>query len=41
MGYIKGNVAVISNRANRIKNDGNADEHERIANYIKTNLTIH
>ena len=38
LGYIKGNVAVISNRANRIKNDGNAEEHEQIANYIKNKL---
>jgi hypothetical protein len=30
-GYTKGNVEVISYRANRIKSDGTAEEHERIA----------
>ena len=30
-GYVKGNVEVISNRANRIKNDGTAEEHRQIA----------
>ena len=33
-GYIPGNVAVISARANRIKNDGTAEEHRKIAEYI-------
>ncbi len=33
-GYIKGNVKVISWRANRIKNNGSADEHRKIALYI-------
>lgn len=30
LGYIKGNIAVISNRANTIKSFGTADEHEQI-----------
>jgi len=34
-GYIPGNVAVISSRANRIKNDGSAEEHERIAAWMR------
>lgn len=34
-GYITGNVQIISWRANRIKNDGTADEHEAIANYLR------
>ena len=34
LGYVKGNVRVISWRANRIKNDGTAEEHRRIAAYI-------
>jgi len=34
-GYIKGNIAVISYLANSIKNDGTADEHEAIANFMK------
>lgn len=33
-GYIPGNVIVCSWRANRIKNDGTAEEHRRIADYI-------
>lgn len=33
-GYVKGNVRVISWRANRIKNDGTAEEHRKIAAYI-------
>lgn len=33
-GYIKGNVMVLSWRANRIKNDGNAWEHRKIAEWL-------
>lgn len=33
-GYIKGNVFIISMRANRIKNDGTAEEHTKIAQYM-------
>lgn len=33
-GYIKGNVAVMSWRANRIKNDGLKEEHQLIADYL-------
>lgn len=32
--YIKGNVQVISWRANRIKNDGTAKEHRQIADFL-------
>lgn len=35
-GYIKDNVVILSWRANRIKNDGTAEEHELIAKYIKS-----
>lgn len=35
LGYIKGNVFIISMRANRIKNDGSAEEHLAIAKYIQ------
>lgn len=34
LGYIPGNVELISWRANRIKNDGTAEEHLKIANYM-------
>lgn len=34
LGYVKGNVAVISWRANRIKNDGSAEEHRLIAEWL-------
>ena len=34
LGYVPGNVRIISNRANRIKNDGTAEEHRKIAAYI-------
>jgi len=33
-GYVPGNVAVMSCRANRIKNDGTAEEHRRIAAWL-------
>lgn len=35
LGYIKGNVIVVSQRANRIKNDANIDELEAIVNFYK------
>lgn len=34
-GYVSGNVFIISWRANRIKNDGTAEEHELISKYMK------
>lgn len=34
LGYVKGNIAVISYRANKIKNDGSSDEHRRIADWM-------
>ena len=34
-GYIKGNVAIISRRANMIKNSGTAAEHRAIANWME------
>lgn len=36
LGYVPGNVHIISWRANRIKNDGTAAEHRRIADYLDT-----
>lgn len=35
LGYTKDNTRIISNRANRIKNDGSAEEHRKIAAYIE------
>ncbi len=37
-GYIPGNVWVISNRANVIKNDGTPEEHEQIAAAVRKKL---
>jgi hypothetical protein len=34
-GYVKGNVCLISLRANTLKNDGTAEEHRQIADYIE------
>lgn len=35
-GYVKGNVAVMSYRANRLKNDGTAEDHEKIAVWMRS-----
>ena len=35
-GYIKGNVVILSWRANRIKNDGTAEEHQKIADFMRS-----
>jgi hypothetical protein len=34
LGYVPGNIAVISKRANTIKSTGTAEEHRRIADWI-------
>ena len=34
-GYVRGNIAVISYIANSIKNEGNADEHDAIADFME------
>jgi hypothetical protein len=34
-GYVPGNVRIMSWRANRIKNDGTAEEHEKIASWMR------
>ena len=39
-GYVKGDVAIICYRANRIKNDGTAEELRRIATYIDKHKSI-
>ena len=40
LGYVKGNVHIISWRANRIKNNGTAQEHRQIADYLDSISTI-
>lgn len=34
LGYVEGNMRVISRRANRLKDDGSADEHRAIADWM-------
>ena len=38
IGYVAGNVAIISDRANHVKNDGSAKEHRAIAAWMDTRL---
>jgi hypothetical protein len=40
-GYVKGNVAVMSYRANMIKNCGTAEEHRLIADFIDRSIGQH
>jgi hypothetical protein len=40
LGYIKGNVAVISMRANRLKNDATIQELEAIRAYVSRETTM-
>lgn len=40
-GYVSGNVAIMSWRANRIKNNGTAQEHELIANFMKSTAFVY
>lgn len=37
-GYVKGNVLIVSWRANRIKNDGSAEEHKKIYEFMEKHL---
>ena len=39
-GYVKDNVVIVSWRANRIKNDGTAEEHEKIAKFMRSVLPL-
>lgn len=35
-GYVRGNVVVMSYLANRLKNDGTAEQHEKIAAWMRS-----
>lgn len=35
-GYVRGNVAVISHRANQIKSNGTVEEHEAVLRYMRS-----
>ncbi len=37
-GYISGNVLIISNKANRIKSDGNVEDLRKILEYLENNI---
>lgn len=39
-GYIKGNIQVISFKANRLKNNGSIEEFKKIINYMETHQKI-
>ena len=39
-GYVKGNVVIISKRANTIKSNGTAEEHLKVANYMRIHATM-
>ena len=38
-GYTPENTRIISNRANRIKNSGSAEDHRKVAQYIESNTS--
>lgn len=40
LGYLKGNIQIISYRANCLKSDGTINEHEKIIEYMKNNKII-
>lgn len=40
LGYIKSNVKIISNKANRLKNNGSIKDFEMIIEYMKNNTTF-
>ena len=40
LGYVKGNVFVMSLKANIVKNNGTAEEHEKIAAFMRKNIMV-
>jgi hypothetical protein len=40
-GYVPGNVWIVGYRANLVKNDGTAEEHEMIARALRSVLAVH
>jgi len=40
LGYVRGNVAVISNRANRMKADGSLAEHEALVRWMRATRAV-
>jgi hypothetical protein len=40
LGYVKGNVLVISMRANKIKSDGSLEDIEKVYNYLKNHHSL-
>lgn len=40
LGYVKGNVRVISMRANTIKNNATAEELELVLNYVRASISV-
>lgn len=38
IGYVKNNIAIISNKANRIKNNGSSSDHRKIAEWMETQI---
>lgn len=39
-GYVPGNICVMSNKANRIKNDGTIEEHMKVVDWMKEKYII-
>ena len=37
LGYVKGNIKIISSKANRLKNNGTLEEFKKIIDYIEKN----
>lgn len=41
MGYVPGNICVMSNKANRLKGDGSIEEHEKIISFLKKKINVY